>query len=287
MVKIIYAFLISMCILSINGCSTDESRQQSDLASHTTASTDLTVFGVHLSEPLDSLISHIPNLIKVPYDSVSYLKYHLPYDTEEAQVFKDLEITLYSSDTIFIVNHKDYEHRKNGSPVHFPLEKTRHNAKLCFMVKNDKVLQGELLITHPIIGNKNVDLSIYNFVGAVKKMYDEKYQDPDSIFMYNKVTNQAAFVGYADDKIIKNEFFDKLGGTYVNNNVHEEDVWTWANAKIYADWDFVPYKNGKPRWWVMCHAIRIRYIDIDAINKEKNALLLNIEKERKDSIRRI
>lgn len=284
MFRIVYILVASIVVLSFYGCSFDKTSDRDNITSHTFATIDLSLFGVHMGEHRDSLLKHIPNLHKVPLDSTYY--YHLPYDAEEAKFFEDLEITLYSSDTVFIVNHTDYEHRKNGSPIQFPLEKTKHYAKLCFMVKNNKVLQGELLITHPIVGYENTDLSIYNFVGAVKKMYYDKYQEPDSIFMYNKVTNQAAFVGF-DDKIIKNEVFDQLGGTYVNNKVHEEDVWVWRNAKIQADWDFLPYKNGEPRWWVMCHAIRIRYLDFETINKEKIIIIQNLENERQDSIKRI
>lgn len=287
MIRILYLLIVSISILSFNGCSSDKASNTDNISSHTSYTIDLSLFGVHLGEPIDSLVSHIPNLRKVPYDSINNLKYHLPYDTEEAQVFKDLEITLYSSDTVFIVNHKNYEHRQNGSPIQFPLEKTTHHAKLCFMIKNNKVLQGELLVTHPIEGYDNIDLSIYNFVGAIKKMYNDKYQEPDSVLMYNKETDQAAFIGYSADEIFKNVVFDELGGTFVNNKVHEEDVWVWANAKIYADWDFLPYKNGKPWWWVMCHAIRIRYVDIETINQEKNIILQNLEKERQDNIKRI
>lgn len=262
-----------MCWLTLDGCVSDRSTEEDNLTSHTDTNIDLSLFGVHMGEYRDSLLIHIPNLHEVQLDSIYY--YHLPYDTEDAQIFEDLEIALYSVDTTFIVNHKGYEHRRNGSPMQFPLEKTKHYAKLCFMIKNNKVLQGEILIAHPIIGYKNVDLSIYNFVGAIRKMYNDKYQTPDSIIMYNKVTHQAAFIGYDEENDIKNKIFDQLGGTYVNNNVHEEDVWVWKNAKIQADWDF------------LCHDIRIRYLDMDAIKQEKDKLLQNLENERQDSIKRI
>lgn len=287
MLRLVYILLTSMGLLLLIGCSSEKSSEGGIFPSHTTTATDLSLYGVHIGEPLDSLLAHIHNLNKVPFDSINFHKYHLPYDADNTQVFKDLGITLYCSDTVFIVNHKDYEHRNNGSPIQFPLEKTKHYAKLCFMVKNNKVIQGELLITHPIVGYENIDLSIFNFVGAVKKMYNDKYQDPDSIIMYNKETNQAAFVDFDEHKIIKNAVFDQLGGTFVDNKVHEEDVWVWTNAKIYADWDFLPYKNGEPRWWGMSHTIRIRYLDFETIIKEKNIIIQNLENERQDSIKRI
>lgn len=285
MYKIAYILLVTISVLSLYGCSCNKLSDSNNITSHIFFTIDLSLFGVHMGEQRDSLLAHIPNLYKVPLDSTRY--YHLPYDADDAQIFEDLEITIYSCDTVFIVNHKGYEHHRNGSPIKFPLEKTKHYAKLCFMVKNNKVLQGELLISHPIVGYDNIDLSIDDFVGAVKKMYNDKYQEPDSIFMYNKVANRAAFIGFDEDEIIKDEVFEQLGGTYVNNRVHEEDVWVWTNAKIYADWDFLPYKNGEPRWWVMSHAIRIRYLDFEAINKEKNRIIQNFENERQDSVRRI
>ena len=169
MFRIVYILLVSISVLLFYGCSSNETSDKDNITPHTSSTIDLSLFDVHLGERRDSLLAHIPNLHKVPFDSTYY--YHLPYDAEDAQIFEDLEISLYSSDTVFVVNHKDYEHRKNGSPMKFPLEKTKHHAKLCFMVKNNKVLQGELLITHPIVGYENIDLSIFNFVGAVKKMY--------------------------------------------------------------------------------------------------------------------
>ena len=269
--RIVYLLLVSISVLSFYGCSSDRDNINSNIFSNI----DLSLFGVHMGESLDSLMNHLPKLKKVPFDSINYAKYDLPYYTDDIQIFEDLEITVYCADTVFVV----------GFP--WSNKKTLHHAKLCYLVKNSKVLQGEVLITNPVISYANIALSVSDFVNGVKEMYYDRYHRPDSILMYNRVTNRAAFVGYREDKKIRNQIYDQLRGNHYHEDMHEEDVWVWKNAKIYADYDYKPCKKGGPHFWAMCRVLRIRYIDMEAINCEKEIILRERDKEKQDSLKRI
>ena len=293
-------FFLQLILLSLGtmiGCSSknsknDDSVMLEDIHSRATDSIDLSLYGVHLGEPLDSLMSRIPNITKVPFDSLNKApKYSLPYDKEEAKlIFGDLSIEIYRGDTIFIADHKNYQHHdKDGFFKDFPLEKVRHRAILCFLIKNNKVFQSEIYICYTICGYENINLTLEDFRGTIEKMYYDRYNEPDSIMMINKRTNRAAFVGYNEDPVIRSEIYEQLGGSSYSEtfNIFKEDVWIWSNAKIYADWNFHPYKNGQKWFWGPAGIVRVSYVDLVAIKKEKDIILRQLERERQDSIRNI
>lgn len=284
--------LICLIISTLIGCSykNNENPTKQEARHRPSKSTNLSLYGVCLGSPLDSLLYQIPNIAIVPIDSLNKSKkFSLPYDLEEAKlIFEYQGISLYRTDTIFIADHKNYQHHtKDGFYADFPLEKVRHNAVLCYMIKNNRVLECEIYIGSTICGYDNINLSSHDFRGTIEKMYYDKYQEPDSIFMINKRTNRAVFVGYNEDKVIKSEIYEQLGGFSERYNIFKEDVWIWSNAKISADWNFKPFRHGQRWYWGPANIIKISYVDLAAINEEKNIILRNLEKERQDSIKRI
>ena len=275
-----YIVIISLLISSIS-CSNSSQTIKKETANHLSDSIKLSLYDVELGDSLNVLLRNFPNIKQISLDSISN---YLPYIDEEGYAFKELGFSVYKVDTVFVADHKDYEHRRNGSQITFPLEKVKHHAILCFIVKDNKIIQSEIYILSPIIGYDNIDLPSNDFRGAIRKMFYDKYQIPDSILMLNRKTNEAAFVDY-EDEIMQKTIFEQLGGTYVNNTVYKQDVWIWTNAKIYADWDFSPYKNGRIWFWVYCGVVRVSYIDYYAIKKAQEEIQNEILKAKEDSIR--
>lgn len=265
------------------GCSKNES----NYISHINDTISLSLYNVHLGDSLSVVRTKFRNLTFVPLDSLSS---YVPIENKMKVVCEDLGISVYTTDTIFIANHVGWQHMKNGSREDFPLKTTKHPAQLIFFIKDQKVLQGEILIFSNIIDDiKGVELSSGDFIKSIQKLYEEKYNNPDSILVYNRVSRESATYSIDTDSIAKVQINEDIEATdnkfAINNSL--ASIWSWKNANIIAEWDFQPYKDGEFWFWASCFMVRIIYTDLNAVELESKRRLKLIRLREQDSIRRI
>lgn len=283
-------FIYCLLLLIFLGCN--KSEENISTISHINDNINLQLYDVALGDDIEKIYKQFPMIKNIPYDSIEDYSHLLPYTYEEGQVFKELGISLLVTDTIFVSNHENYQHTdENGFNIYnFPYNKLSHKAAICYMIKNKKVYQCDLFIFLKIL-DYDLDLTIDNLIGPIKGMFYDKYNTPDSVLMINRVTKNSVFVGYNKDEEYKDKIRDILehkdiGNTiYVHSITYDQDVWTWDNAKIYADWYYTFFKNKEQNKFLSDGVMKISYIDYATFKKEKEALINDIrKKEKEDSI---
>ena len=285
--KLHFSYLMIVLNVLMIGIFCGCSKNESNYISHINDTISLSLYNVHLGDSLSVVRTKFRNLTFVPLDSLSS---YVPIENKMKVVYEDLGISVYTTDTIFIANHVGWQHMKNGSREDFPLKTTKHRAQLIFFIKDQKVLQGEILIFSNIIDDiKGVELSSGDFIKSIQKLYEEKYNNPDSILVYNRVSRESATYSIDTDSIAKVQINEDIEATdnkfAINNSLASR--WSWKNANIIAEWDFQPYKDGKIWFWVSCFMVRIIYTDLNAVELESKRRLKLIRLREQDSIRRI
>lgn len=163
-------FMIVLNVLMIGifcGCSKNES----NYISHINDTISLSLYDVHLGDSLSVVRTKFRNLTFVPLDSLSS---YVPIENKMKVVYEELGISVYTTDTTFIADHTGWQHTENGFPKDFPLKTTKHLTKLIFFIKDQKVLQGEILIFPYIIDDiKGVELSREDFIKSIQKLYEK------------------------------------------------------------------------------------------------------------------
>lgn len=267
------------------GCS---NKKESNYISHINDTISLSLYNVHLGDSLSVVRTKFRNFTFVPLDSLSS---YLPIENKMKVVYEDLGISVYTTDTTFIADHTGWHHMKNGSPIDFPLKTTKHQAKLIFFIKDQKVLQSEIIIFRFIIDDiKGVELSKNDFIKSIQKLYEKKYNNPDSILVYNRKSRVSATYSIDTDSITAQEIYDFVRTTSNENIVNYNSlasIWSWKNANIIAEWDFQPYKDGNIWFWANSSMIRIIYTDLNAVELESKRRRNLIRLQEQDSIRRI
>ena len=284
--------LIAIVCIHIIGISCGRNNLNKDIPNYTSHVNDtisLNLYGISLGDTISMLRERFRNLIYVPLDSLSA---YVPIEDNHKIVYENLGISIYTTDTTFIANHIGWQHvDKNGFYTDFPLKNTKHNAKLIYFIKDSKVFQCEMLITSPILDIYGVELSPDDFIKSVYNQYEQKYSNPDSIMLYNRKSRYAATYSIDTDSIIKQMIYENVKESDVLNeyppSISSSSIWSWKNANIVAEWDFQPYKGRQIWFWVMCHAIRIIYTDLNAVELETRRLENQIEQQRRDSLRHI
>lgn len=267
------------------GCS---NKKEFNYISHINDTISLSLYNVHLGDSLSVVRTKFRNFTFVPLDSLSS---YLPIENNMKVVYEDLGISVYTTDTTFIADHTGWHHMKNGSPTNFPLKTTKHRAKLIFFIKDQKILQSEIIIFPFIIDDiKGVELSENDFIKSIQKLYEKKYNNPDSIFVYNRKSRVSATYSIDTDSITAQEIYDFVRTTSNENIVNYNSlasIWSWKNANIIAEWDFQPYKDGNIWFWASSSMIRIIYTDLNAVELESKRRRNLIRLQEQDSIRRI
>lgn len=285
--KLHFSYLMIVLNVLMIGIFCGCSKNESNYISHINDTISLSLYNVHLGDSLSVVRTKFRNLTFVPLDSLSS---YVPIENKMKVVYEDLGISVYTTDTIFIANHVGWQHMKNGSREDFPLKTTKHHAQLIFFIKDQKVLQGEILIFSSIIDDiKGVELSSSDFIKSIQKLYEEKYNNPDSILVYNRESRESATYPIDTDSIAKVQINEDIEATdnkfAINNSL--ASIWSWKNANIIAEWDFQPYKDGEIWFWASCFMVRIIYTDLNAVELESKRRLKLIRLQEQDSIRRI
>ena len=284
--KIHFSYLmIILNVLMIGifcGCS---NKNKTNYISHINDTISLSLYNVHLGDSLSVVKTKFRNLTFVPLDSLSS---YLPIENKMKVVYEDLGISVYTTDTTFIADHTGWQHMKNGSPTNFPLKTTKHRAHLIFFIKDQKVLQSEIIISDFIIDDvKGVELNQNDFIKSIQKLYEKKYNNPDSILVYNRRSRNSATYSIDTDSITAQEIYYSVGTTPYESNYNSlSSIWSWKNADIIAEWDFEPYKDDRWLWAHRC-LIRIIYTDLNAVELEAKRRRNLIKLQEQDSIRRI
>ena len=286
--KLHFSYLMIVLNVLMIGIFCGCSKNESNYISHINDTISLSLYNVHLGDSLSVVRTKFRNLTFVPLDSLSS---YVPIENKMKVVYEELGISVYTTDTIFIANHVGWQHHEeNGFMEDFPLKTTKHLAKLIFFIKDQKVLQGEILIFPYIIDDiKGVELSRDDFIKSIQKLYEEKYNNPDSILVYNRESRKSATYSIDTDSIAKVQINEDIEATdnkfAINNSL--ASIWSWKNANIIAEWDFQPYKDGEIWFWAQCCMVRIIYTDLNAVELESKRRLKLIRLQEQDSIRRI
>ena len=256
--------------------------------SHINDSISLSLYNIHLGDSLSVVRTKFRSLTFVPLDSLSS---YVPIENKMKVVYEDLGMSIYTTDTTFIADHAGWRHvNKDGFLIDFPLQNTRHHAKLIFFIKDQKVFQSEILIYPQIIDDvKGVELNYEDFIKSIQYLYDKKYNNPDSILVYNRESGISATYPIDTDSIEAEEINKDVGATNKINvfNYSLSSIWSWKNANIIAEWDFHPYKENQTWSWSYCSMIRIIYTDLNAVELESKRRRNLIRLQEQDSIRRI
>lgn len=286
-----FIMIIVLGITSMYGCNNSKTKldKSDNYVSHVNDTIKLSLYNVSLGDTLPILMEKFKNLKIVPLDSLSS---YLPIENSNKIIYEDLGITIYTTDTIFIANHEGWQHRdKNGIHTDFPLKNTKHHAQLVFFIKDAKVFQSEMLLTSPIIGVDDVELNQQDFITSIYKQYEGKYNNPDSIMLYNRKSRHAATYSIDTDSIIRDMIYESVEKSDILNeyppSISSSSIWSWKNANIIAEWDFQPYKGRQLWFWVMCPCIRIIYTDLSAVDAETKKWEEQIRLQKEDSIRNI
>lgn len=283
--------IITLVSTTITGCNNSKNHldKSSNYVSHINDTIKLSLYNVALGDSLFTLKEKFKNLLAVPLDSLSS---YLPIEDNHKIIYEDLGISIYTTGTVFIANHEGWQHvDNNGFHKDFPLKNTKHPAKLIFFIKDGKVFQSEMLITSPIIGVDDVELSHDDFIISIRNLYKEKYSNPDSILLYNRKSRYAATYSIETDSIIQDKIYKKVEKSDILNeyppSISSSSIWSWKNANIIAEWEFQPYKDGEIWFWVTCHTIRIIYTDLSAVEAETKKRKKQIRLQKEDSLRKI
>ena len=294
--KIHFSYLmIILNVLMIGmflGCSNKSNKiDKPNYISHINDTISLSLYNVHLGDSLSVVRTKFRNLTFVPLDSLSS---YVPIENKMKVVYEELGISVYTTDTIFIAKHVGWQHVNNdGFHVDFPLKNTKHRVQLIFFIKDKKVLQSEIIIYPKIIDDvKGVVLSLDDFIISIQKLYDEKYNNPDSILVYNRKSRKSATYSIETDSVTQDEIYKEIkkSSDCYPPNVSFAPIWSWKNANIIAEWEFHPYEGDEMWEWIEHPSlVRIIYTDLNAVELESKRMLnlIRLREQKQDSIRRI
>lgn len=279
---LIYFSLIVLVTGVFGGCS-----NKTNYIHHINDSVRLSLYNVYLGDSLSVVKTKFRYLSFVPLDSLST---YVPIEDNMKVVYKDLGVSIFTTDTIFVADHTGWQHWANNAPKEFPVKNTKHRAQLIFFIKDYKVIQSEIIIYSYIIDDyKGIDFSGGDFIESIKYLYNKKYNNPDSILVYNRYSKKSATYSIDTDSVAKVDINDYIGATdrRYGNNISFVSIWSWKNANIIAEWDFQPFK-GESYWsWCSCNMARIIYTDLNAVELESKKRQILIRLQEQDSIRKI